>query len=128
MVLALAALTACRSELPTPTDPTIGGVYGLRTIDGSSLPITRQSDEGTYTIDAGILEFNEAQSFRQEIQFTLHTTTGNRFELSSAGGIWVQYGDDLQLNYVGESRSTIGRISGDRITVESSQGVFVFRK
>ena len=121
MVLVAVAASACRGELPTPTDRTLEGRYTLRTIDGSALPYSRTVKGGVETIQSGFIEFGvEGESgFKAELNYTFQ-----QGELLTNGvvrrqGIWLEYDDQILLTYVGHAPSEIARVKRSEISVRS---------
>jgi hypothetical protein len=90
--------------------------------------VTRQLGGETETIESGFIEFETARTFRHELHFSVQTATGSEPRNSINSGIWVQYPDAVQLNYTGSARAVIGRLSGNRVTIDADGDRYVFEK
>ena len=124
-LIALLALAACGDSGTGPSS--IDGRYLLRTVDGSSMPISATLEGVIVTFESGFLQLNTDNSFT----FTVTVSaSANGQEITSSDttvGTWVRNNNAIEFNFSDGSRD-VGTINGNEISMTSDGVAFTFHK
>ena len=124
-------LAACGSDVVSlPSTPTsISGSYQLRTVDGHDLPaLVLEVGEYQASLLSGTLTLNANSTYTFEFNVRLDETGNPRTTTVSEAGSWNLTRDSITLAATAGAVARTGTVSGNVITLESSNITMVLRK
>lgn len=122
--VALVVLLAACGEVTGPKSPV--GTYALSSVDAKPLPATMYADTGyTVEVTAGTIALTADLKYTSSVT-TRETVDGNvSTYIDRFSGTWAQAGSTITLTPTrGPTQSAT--LSGTRLTVTQSDGVFVY--
>lgn len=119
------AIGACSDS----TGPNVVGLYDLRTVNGTSLPVTLvQIGEDKLEITAGTLNLMSFDSFGTLFTFRYTEDGVATYEAESANGTYTRNNGALEFTETETGVTVTGTLAGDTIRFIDEEVVFVFTK
>jgi hypothetical protein len=130
LLLLACALGACSGDDGTEPEETITeGTYGLRTVDGSPLPVTQAlADTISQTINTGNLLVSPGGSFVLSLNITLRVGSQTGTQTIPFAGEWVENNSALLLVSDDGALADAGTLSGRNFYITLFGSAFVFRR
>ena len=123
------ALAACgRDDIVSPP-ATIAGSYQLTTIDGQALPFL-VFENGAYQarVVSGTLNLNANSSYSLAFNVRIDDSGNVRTSTQSDAGLWNVARDSITLASTAGNLAITGNVSGNVLTLQSSNITLVLRK